>query len=88
MLPRNRTQGRTNVSFWHKADVAPAARDDRLWSQSGPWHVTSPPFHKGGGPKGERNGAYQTGRYSAEARAERQEQRALMRELRRLMAMT
>jgi hypothetical protein len=26
---------------------------------------------KGGGPKGERNGAYRTGRYTAEAKAER-----------------
>lgn len=41
---------------------------------------------KGGGPRGERNGAYRTGRYTAEAKAERREQRALMRELRRLMA--
>jgi hypothetical protein len=41
---------------------------------------------KGGGPKGERNGAYRTGRYTAEAKAERREQRALLRELRRLIA--
>ena len=40
---------------------------------------------KGGGPKGERNGAYRTGRYTAEARAERQAARALIRELRRLI---
>jgi hypothetical protein len=40
---------------------------------------------KGGGAKGERNGAYRTGRYSAEAKAERQAARALIRELRRLI---
>ena len=40
---------------------------------------------KGGGPEGERNGAYRTGRYTTEAKAERREQRALIRELRRLM---
>jgi hypothetical protein len=40
---------------------------------------------KGGGPKGERNGAYRTGRYTAEAKAERREHRALIRELRRLI---
>ena len=40
---------------------------------------------KGGGPKGERNGAYRTGPYTAEAKAERREQRALIRELRRLI---
>ena len=28
---------------------------------------------KGGGPKGERNGAYRTGRYTAEAKADRRE---------------
>jgi hypothetical protein len=38
---------------------------------------------EGGGPKGERNGAYRTGRYTAEAKAERRKQRALIRELRR-----
>ena len=43
------------------------------------------PGGKGGGPKGERNGAYRTGRYTAEAKAERKEQRALIRELRRLI---
>ena len=32
---------------------------------------------KGGGPKGERNGAYRTGRYTAEAKAERREVRML-----------
>jgi hypothetical protein len=42
---------------------------------------------KGGGPKGERNGAYRTGHYTAEAKAERQQTRALIRELRRLVAM-
>jgi len=40
---------------------------------------------KGGGPMGERNGAYRTGRYTAEAKAERQATRALLRELRRLI---
>jgi hypothetical protein len=40
---------------------------------------------KGGGPKGERNGAYQTGGYIAEAKADRQTTRALLRELRRLI---
>ena len=42
---------------------------------------------KGGGPKGERNGAYRTGRYTVEAKAERREQRAVIRELLRLLAM-
>jgi hypothetical protein len=37
--------------------------------------------------KGERNGAYRTGRYTAEAKAERREQRALIRDLVRLLAM-
>ena len=41
---------------------------------------------KGGGPKGKRNGAYRTGRYTAEAKAEQREQRALLRELRRFIA--
>ena len=41
---------------------------------------------KGGGPRGERNGAYWTGRYTAEAKAERQATRALLRGLRRLIA--
>jgi hypothetical protein len=40
---------------------------------------------KGGGPKDEHNGAYRTGRYTAEANEERREQRALIRELRRLI---
>ena len=40
---------------------------------------------KGGGPKGERNGAYRTGRYTAEAKVERKAARALIRELRRLI---
>jgi hypothetical protein len=39
---------------------------------------------KGGEPKGERNGAYRTGRYTAEAKAERRQMRAVIRELRRL----
>jgi glucans biosynthesis protein len=39
---------------------------------------------KGGGPRGERNGAYRTGRYTAEAKAERRQMRAVIRELRRL----
>jgi hypothetical protein len=40
---------------------------------------------KGGGPQGERNGAYRTGRYTAEAKAECRATRALIRELRRLI---
>jgi hypothetical protein len=40
---------------------------------------------KGGGPKGERNGAYRTGRYKAEAKAERRQLRTLIQELRRLI---
>jgi hypothetical protein len=40
---------------------------------------------KGGGPKGERNGAYRTGRYTAEARAERLQLRKLIRGLRHLI---
>jgi hypothetical protein len=42
---------------------------------------------KGGAPKGERNGNYQTGHYTAEAKAERRELRALIREVRRPIAM-
>jgi hypothetical protein len=42
---------------------------------------------KGGGPTGERNGAYRTGRCTAETRAERKEEHTLIRELRRLIAM-
>jgi hypothetical protein len=37
---------------------------------------------KGGGPKGERNGAYQTGRYTAVAIAERRQVHMLIRGLR------
>jgi len=40
---------------------------------------------KGGGAKEIRNGAYRTGRYTAEAQAERRAARALLRELRRLI---
>jgi hypothetical protein len=40
---------------------------------------------KGGGPMGERNGAFRTGRYTVESKAERRELRALIRELRRLI---
>jgi len=40
---------------------------------------------KGGGPKGERNGAYRTGHDTAEAKAERQVALALIRELQRLI---
>ena len=39
---------------------------------------------KGGVPKGERNGAYRTGRYTAEAIAERRQVRMLIRGLRHL----
>ena len=34
---------------------------------------------KGGGPNGERNGAYRTGRYTAQAKAERRQVRMLIR---------
>jgi len=40
---------------------------------------------KGGGPKGERNAAYRAGRYTAEAKSDRQTSRALLKELRRLI---
>jgi hypothetical protein len=40
---------------------------------------------KGGGPKGECNGAYRTGRYTHEAKAERRATRALLRQLRELI---
>jgi hypothetical protein len=40
---------------------------------------------KGGGPRGERNGTYRTGRYTAEAKAERRQVRMLIRGLRQLM---
>ena len=40
---------------------------------------------KGGGPMGGRNGAYRTGRYTAEAKAERRQIRAIIRELRHLI---
>jgi hypothetical protein len=38
-----------------------------------------------GSPKGERNGAYRTGRYTAEAKAEQQQVRMLIRELRHMI---
>ena len=40
---------------------------------------------KGGGPKGERNGAYRTGHYTVEAKAERRQTRTIIRELRHLI---
>jgi hypothetical protein len=40
---------------------------------------------KGGGPTGERNGAYRTGRYTAEAKAERLAARALLRQLKEMI---
>ena len=40
---------------------------------------------KDGGPPGERNGAYRTGRYMAEAKAERRQVRMLIRGLRHLI---
>jgi hypothetical protein len=40
---------------------------------------------KGGGPNGERNSAYRTGRYTVEAKAERRQTRALIRGLRHLI---
>lgn len=42
---------------------------------------------KGGAPKGKANGAYRTGHYTAEAKAERRQMRALIREVRRWLAM-
>ena len=44
-------------------------------------------WRQGRCPKGERNGAYRTGHYTAGAKAERRQTRALIRELRRLAAM-
>jgi hypothetical protein len=38
-----------------------------------------------GGPKGEKNGAYRTGRYTADAKADQKELRALLRGLRLLI---
>jgi hypothetical protein len=40
---------------------------------------------RGGGPKGEENGTYHTGRYTAEAKAERRQVRMLIRELRHMI---
>jgi hypothetical protein len=40
---------------------------------------------KGGGPLGERNGAYRTGHYTAEAKVERRQLRHLLQELRSLI---
>jgi hypothetical protein len=40
---------------------------------------------KGGGPRGEENGAFRTGRYMAEARAECRQVLMLIRELRYLI---
>ena len=40
---------------------------------------------KGGGLKGEKNGAYRTGRYTAEAKAERRQMQMLIRGLRHLI---
>jgi hypothetical protein len=40
---------------------------------------------KGGGPRGEQNGAYRTGRCTAEAKAELRQMRMLIRELRHLI---
>ena len=40
---------------------------------------------KGGGPSGERNGGFRTGRYTAEAKAEWRAARALLRQLRELI---
>jgi hypothetical protein len=39
---------------------------------------------KGGGPRGERSGAYRTGHYTAEAKDERRQLWAVLRALRRL----
>ena len=43
---------------------------------------------KGGGPLGERNGAYRTGRYTAKAKAERRQMRTLIRRLQQLIDST
>jgi hypothetical protein len=50
-------------------------------------HCMLPALHggKGGGPTGERNGAYRTGRYTAEAKAEWRAARELLRQLRELI---
>ena len=40
---------------------------------------------KGGAPNGERNGAYKTGRYAQEVKRERMRQRAIVREVRRII---
>ena len=40
---------------------------------------------KGGGPRGEKNGAYRIGRYTVESKAERRQVRMLIRGLRHLM---
>ena len=40
---------------------------------------------KRGGPTGQRNGAYRTGRYTVEAKAERRAAQWLLKELRRLI---
>jgi hypothetical protein len=47
--------------------------------------VCRPHGGKGGGPKGERNGAHPTGRYTAQAKAERRKVRMLIRGLRHLI---
>ncbi len=50
------------------------------------WDARMPATRRQGRrPQGETNGAYRTGRYTAEAKEERREQRALIRELRRLI---
>jgi hypothetical protein len=43
---------------------------------------------KGGGPTGKRNGAYRTGHYTAEAKAERRESRLLLKAVRDLLRET
>ena len=42
-------------------------------------------WRQGYGPNGERNGAYRTGRYTAQAKAEQQQVRMLIRKLRHLI---
>jgi len=71
-VPRCRARGRRSKLPCR----APAMRDKAVCRLHG---------GKGGGPMGERNGAYRTGRYTAEAKAERQATRALLKELRRLI---
>jgi hypothetical protein len=63
------------------------AKRETLPGAGDAWQACLPaPRRQGWWPTGERNGAYRTGRYSAEAKADRREQRALIRDLLRPMA--